>query len=72
MYPSWKRVFEDKSKEAMIAVYSDPAFRNQWREELKNPLGVSDELTEGRNDRGVGCGHSDANTYTTKQGNVRI
>lgn len=42
MYPSWKRVFEDKSKEAQIAVYSDPAFRNQWREELKNPMGVSD------------------------------
>ena len=41
-YPSWKRVFEDKSKEAMIAVYGDKAFRDQFREELKNPMGVSD------------------------------
>jgi N-acyl-D-aspartate/D-glutamate deacylase len=52
-YPSWKRVFEDKSKEAMIAVYGDPAFRNQFREELKNPMGVSDfshvRLHEGHN-----------------------
>ncbi|MGB7307161.1 MAG: amidohydrolase family protein [Burkholderiaceae bacterium] len=41
-YPSWKRVFADKSKEAQKAVYSDPNFRNQFREELKNPLGISD------------------------------
>lgn len=41
-YPSWKRVFEDKSKEAMIAVYADKAFRDQFREELKNPMGPSD------------------------------
>jgi len=41
-YPSWKRVFEDKSKEAMIKVYGDKAFRDQFREELKNPMGVSD------------------------------
>jgi len=41
-YPSWKRVFADKSKEAQKAVYADPAFRNQFREELKNPLGISD------------------------------
>ena len=37
-FPSWKRVFEDKSKEAQAAVYRDPAFRNQFREELKRPL----------------------------------
>ncbi|MBI1394627.1 MAG: amidohydrolase family protein [Betaproteobacteria bacterium] len=36
-FPSWKRVFADKSKEAQAAVYADPAFRNQFREELKNP-----------------------------------
>jgi N-acyl-D-amino-acid deacylase len=38
-FPSWKRVFKDKSKEAQAAVYRDPAFRNQFREELKNPAG---------------------------------
>ncbi|UCH48958.1 MAG: amidohydrolase family protein, partial [Betaproteobacteria bacterium] len=52
-FPSWKRVFEDKSKEAMIAVYRDKAFRDQFREELKNPMGVSDfshvRLHEGHN-----------------------
>jgi N-acyl-D-amino-acid deacylase len=36
-FPSWKRVFEDKSKEAQSAVYRDVSFRNQFREELKNP-----------------------------------
>jgi N-acyl-D-aspartate/D-glutamate deacylase len=38
-FPSWKRVFEDKSKEAQARVYRDPAFRNQFREELKRPAG---------------------------------
>src|SRR5204862_455628 len=38
-FPSWKRVFADKSKRAQKAVYRDPAFRNQFREELKNPMG---------------------------------
>ncbi len=38
-FPSWKRVFEDKSKAAQAAVYRDPAFRNQFREELKRPAG---------------------------------
>ena len=38
-FPSWKRVFEDKSKEAQAAVYRDPAFRAQFREELKSPAG---------------------------------
>jgi N-acyl-D-aspartate/D-glutamate deacylase len=37
-FPSWKRVFEDKSKQAQKAVYADPAFRNRFREELKNPM----------------------------------
>lgn len=38
-FPSWKRVFADKSKEAQKAVYGDPAFRNRFREDLKNPMG---------------------------------
>src|SRR5687768_4300235 len=38
-FPSWKRVFEDKSKEAQAAVYKNISFRNQFREELKNPIG---------------------------------
>jgi N-acyl-D-aspartate/D-glutamate deacylase len=37
-FPSWQRVFADKRKEAQKAVYRDPAFRNQFREELKNPM----------------------------------
>jgi len=37
-FPSWRRVFADKSAEAQKAVYRDPQFRNQFREELKNPL----------------------------------
>ncbi len=36
-FPSWKRVFEDKSKAAQAVVYRDPAFRAQFREELKRP-----------------------------------
>ena len=36
-FPSWKRVFEDKSKQAQAAVYRDPAFRARFREELKQP-----------------------------------
>jgi N-acyl-D-aspartate/D-glutamate deacylase len=36
-FPSWKRVFEDKSKAAQSAVYRDVKFRNQFREELKQP-----------------------------------
>jgi N-acyl-D-amino-acid deacylase len=38
-FPSWKRVFEDKSKQAQASVYRDASFRNQFREELKNPIG---------------------------------
>jgi N-acyl-D-aspartate/D-glutamate deacylase len=36
-FPSWKRVFEDKSKAAQSAVYKDVNFRNRFREELKRP-----------------------------------
>src|SRR3954462_11485722 len=36
-FPSWQRVFEDKSKEAQRAVYRDPAFRDAFREDLKRP-----------------------------------
>jgi N-acyl-D-amino-acid deacylase len=36
-FPSWKRVFEDKSKGAQAAVYRDASFRNAFREELKKP-----------------------------------
>jgi len=38
-YPSWNRVFIDKSKAAQAAVYGDPSFRNAFREELKRPMG---------------------------------
>ncbi len=41
-FPSWQRVFSDKSSEAQSTVYRDPAFRNQFREELKNPLAFGD------------------------------
>jgi N-acyl-D-aspartate/D-glutamate deacylase len=37
-FPAWQRVFADKSKAAQRAVYGDPAFRAQFREELKNPM----------------------------------
>src|SRR4051812_33541300 len=36
-FPSWKRLFEDKSKDAQAAVYRDPAFRSAFREDLKRP-----------------------------------
>src|SRR5205085_1123397 len=36
-FPSWQRVFEDKSKAAQAAVYRDANFRNQFREDLKRP-----------------------------------
>ena len=39
-FPSWKRVFADTSKKAQLAIYQDRAFRDQFREELKNPLAV--------------------------------
>jgi N-acyl-D-aspartate/D-glutamate deacylase len=37
-FPSWGRVFADQSKAAQAAVYADPAFRNQFREDLKKPM----------------------------------
>ena len=37
-FPSWKRLFEDTTEQAQTAVYKDQAFRDQFREELKNPL----------------------------------
>jgi N-acyl-D-aspartate/D-glutamate deacylase len=36
-FPSWKRVFEDRSKAAQAAVYKDLDFRNQFRDDLKRP-----------------------------------
>ena len=41
-FPSWKRVFEDKSKAAQAAVYRDAAFRNAFREDLKRPASFGD------------------------------
>jgi N-acyl-D-aspartate/D-glutamate deacylase len=41
-FPSWKRLFEDTSKEAQRAVYRDPAFRNSFREDLKRPASFAD------------------------------
>jgi N-acyl-D-amino-acid deacylase len=38
-FPSWRRVFANKSDAAQKAVYADPVFRNQFREDLKNPMG---------------------------------
>ncbi|MBV9863326.1 MAG: amidohydrolase family protein [Alphaproteobacteria bacterium] len=40
-FPSWARVFADKSKAAQRAVYADPAFRHAFREELKSATGFS-------------------------------
>jgi N-acyl-D-amino-acid deacylase len=37
-FPSWKRIFADKSKDAQKRVYADPVFRNEFRQELKNPI----------------------------------
>jgi N-acyl-D-amino-acid deacylase len=41
-FPSWKRLFEDTSKEAQARVYRDPAFRNAFREDLKSPASFCD------------------------------
>ena len=38
-FPSWQRVFADKSKAAQAAAYRDPAFRAAFREDLKRPAG---------------------------------
>ena len=37
-FPSWKRLFEDTTEQAQLTVYKDQTFRDQFREELKNPL----------------------------------
>ncbi len=37
-FPSWKRVFADKSEAAQKAVYLDAGFRDRFRDELKNPM----------------------------------
>src|SRR5712671_3363582 len=41
-FPSWQRVFEDKSKAAQSAVYRDVNFRNQFRQDLKRPASFAD------------------------------
>jgi N-acyl-D-aspartate/D-glutamate deacylase len=40
-FTSWARIFADQSKEAQRAVYADPAFRNHFREQLKNATAFS-------------------------------
>ncbi|HKX37558.1 MAG TPA: amidohydrolase family protein, partial [Burkholderiales bacterium] len=41
-FPSWKRLFQDTSKEAQAAVYRDPAFRESFRKDLKSPASFAD------------------------------
>jgi N-acyl-D-aspartate/D-glutamate deacylase len=41
-FPSWKRLFEDTSKEAQRAVYRDVGFRERFRSDLKNPTSFAD------------------------------
>jgi N-acyl-D-amino-acid deacylase len=41
-FPSWKRLFEDTSKQAQAAVYKDPEFRRSFREDLKRPASFAD------------------------------
>jgi N-acyl-D-amino-acid deacylase len=41
-FPSWKRLFQDTSKEAQAAVYRDPAFRESFRRDLKRPASFAD------------------------------
>jgi N-acyl-D-amino-acid deacylase len=36
-FPSWQRVFVDKSKDAQAGVYRDRVFRDAFREDLKRP-----------------------------------
>ena len=37
-FPSWQRVFADKSKRAQRAVYADRSFRDAFRKELERPI----------------------------------
>jgi N-acyl-D-aspartate/D-glutamate deacylase len=41
-FPSWKRLFEDTSREAQRRVYADKVFRDAFRRDLKNPLSFAD------------------------------
>ena len=41
-FPSWKRLFEDTSKQAQAAVYRDVGFREQFRRDLKSPASFAD------------------------------
>jgi N-acyl-D-aspartate/D-glutamate deacylase len=41
-FPSWKRLFEDTSKEAQRAVYRDPEFRESFRKDLQRPASFAD------------------------------
>ena len=41
-FPSWKRLFEDTSKEAQGKVYGDRDFRNAFRKDLKSPASFAD------------------------------
>jgi len=41
-FPSWKRLFEDMSKEKQRLIYKSIEFRNAFREDLKNPLSFAD------------------------------
>jgi N-acyl-D-aspartate/D-glutamate deacylase len=41
-FPSWKRLFEDTSKEAQRAVYRDVGFRERFRSDLENPTSFAD------------------------------
>ena len=40
-YPSWKRVFEDKSLDAQKAAYADPNFRDAFRGDLTRKITIS-------------------------------
>jgi N-acyl-D-aspartate/D-glutamate deacylase len=41
-FPSWKRLFEDTSKEAQAAVYRDASFRASFRKDLASPASFAD------------------------------
>ena len=41
-FPSWNRVFVDKSKEGQRAAYADPEFRNAFRGEMRERLNFCD------------------------------
>ena len=41
-FPSWQRIFSDKNPDIQKRVYADSAFRQAFREDLKNPQGFGD------------------------------